>query len=467
MLIKKLGVINKMTIKPNNLMLFTGDNNSGKTYTSYLIYGILSVLEDSNFFKIFKQSAFKKFVQSELVYFKIDKSEAYNSYLQQAVKFLNENIKDIAVQSFKISENSFDKLEFEIHEEDIKFLVPDNFNEENRKLSFGKATFEIINDVNEIIIKKSEETSRENFEELSNEKYFLDIIQNEISNSLLNLPQTIYFPAERVGINVFKNELNESRLKTYDTILSTLQYTNLKNSKEKEAMRNKLFRQNFELLYDNQTSNSLYPKPISDYIRYLNTIKEENEDKSKNQISEMIRTDILNGKFQVSNKDNSISFRPKYGKRYKAPLPFHIVSSSIKSLYGLDYYLENDCKSGDVLIIDEPELSLHPLNQVKLAEVVAKIVDSGIRVFLSTHSDLFVRSLVNILIKNKIYNSSSITTENVTVYNFNNGKVEDMKDITKVNYFNNFDDSVIQLQNEYNNLLDYIDSNGIGGSNGN
>ena len=37
MKIKKLGVINNIEFKLNELTVFTGNNNSGKTYTSYLI----------------------------------------------------------------------------------------------------------------------------------------------------------------------------------------------------------------------------------------------------------------------------------------------------------------------------------------------------------------------------------------------------------------------------------------------
>ncbi|HBL8428967.1 TPA: ATP-binding protein, partial [Enterococcus faecium] len=146
--------------------------------------------------------------------------------------------------------------------------------------------------------------------------------------------------------------------------------------------------------------------------------------KNVNNIASYIRDEIIMGKYEIDEKDNSVSFRQKFGKnRYrKERIPFHVVSSSIKSLYGLDYYLENSSKEGDYLIIDEPELSLHPENQVKLAKVITDIVESKIKLITSTHSDLFVRELTNIVIENKLNSKNNkknkLSDKNIGIYNF-------------------------------------------------
>ena len=49
------------------------------------------------------------------------------------------------------------------------------------------------------------------------------------------------------------------------------------------------------------------------------------------------------------------------------------------------------------LIIDEPELNLHPQNQRKVARLLARIVRAGIKVMISTHSDHIVRELNNLI----------------------------------------------------------------------
>ena len=161
--------------------------------------------------------------------------------------------------------------------------------------------------------------------------------------------------------------------------------------------------------------------------------------------------------------------------RKNKSLPFHVASSSVKSLYGIDYYLDKIGKVGDFLIIDEPELSLHPENQIKLAIAISMIADMGIKVVLSTHSDLFVRSLVNIILKNKIKNKKENKKENkkllldedVYIYNFSDKQAELRDNISEISYFENFDDSVIKLQSEYNDLNEELEQCEIFGKNSN
>ena len=75
----------------------------------------------------------------------------------------------------------------------------------------------------------------------------------------------------------------------------------------------------------------------------------------------------------------------------------HSASSTVKSLFGLWFYLENQAKKGDVLMIDEPELNIHPENQRKIARVLAMLVNAGLNVVVSTHSDYIVRELNSLI----------------------------------------------------------------------
>jgi predicted ATPase len=44
-------------------------------------------------------------------------------------------------------------------------------------------------------------------------------------------------------------------------------------------------------------------------------------------------------------------------------MPLHFTSSTVKTLFSLVFYLQHLAKPGDYLMIDEPELSLHPDNR--------------------------------------------------------------------------------------------------------
>ena len=72
-------------------------------------------------------------------------------------------------------------------------------------------------------------------------------------------------------------------------------------------------------------------------------------------------------------------------------------SSSVRSLLDLGFYLRHIVQKGDLLMIDEPELNLHPENQRLVARLLARLVNIGIKVFVTTHSDYLVKE-VNTLV---------------------------------------------------------------------
>lgn len=48
-------------------------------------------------------------------------------------------------------------------------------------------------------------------------------------------------------------------------------------------------------------------------------------------------------------------------------------------------------------MIDEPELNLHPDNQRLIARLLARLVNRGMKVVISTHSDYIVREINNMI----------------------------------------------------------------------
>ena len=48
-------------------------------------------------------------------------------------------------------------------------------------------------------------------------------------------------------------------------------------------------------------------------------------------------------------------------------------------------------------MIDEPELNLHPANQRLMARLIARLVNSDLRVIASTHSDYLVREINSLI----------------------------------------------------------------------
>jgi len=90
-------------------------------------------------------------------------------------------------------------------------------------------------------------------------------------------------------------------------------------------------------------------------------------------------------------------------------------------------------------MIDEPELNLHPDNQRLIARLLAKLVNKGIYVIVSTHSDYFVREINNLIMLNDPFEERDkliqqfgykteefLSPEQVVAYHFSNNSAKPM-----------------------------------------
>ena len=72
----------------------------------------------------------------------------------------------------------------------------------------------------------------------------------------------------------------------------------------------------------------------------------------------------------------------------------------MRSLLNIGFYLRHVAQPGDLLMVDEPELNLHPENQRRVARLLARLVNLGIKVFLTTHSDYIIKELNTLIMLN-------------------------------------------------------------------
>lgn len=101
---------------------------------------------------------------------------------------------------------------------------------------------------------------------------------------------------------------------------------------------------------------------------------------------------ILHGNLTVSD-EGEIS----YHVSEDTELGFNESSSAIKTLAPLVFYLRYSAGQFNLLFVDEPELNLHPKNQILLAKVFVKMINAGLRLVISTHSDYIIREINNMI----------------------------------------------------------------------
>ena len=73
------------------------------------------------------------------------------------------------------------------------------------------------------------------------------------------------------------------------------------------------------------------------------------------------------------------------------------TSSMVSELAPLILFLKYLVRPGDLLILEEPESHLHPAAQLQLARGIARLVNAGVQVLITTHSDIIISQINNLL----------------------------------------------------------------------
>jgi predicted ATPase len=132
------------------------------------------------------------------------------------------------------------------------------------------------------------------------------------------------------------------------------------------------------------------PFHITDLLNKLSIVNK----KSESQLSEIQSkiTDIVNGKLEYNKDSNKFVYRNI--NDFEATLNMTNVATGIKSLGILQMLNENGWLNKDsVLIIDEPEVHLHPQWQLEYCKIICSLAEFGLNVIINTHSPYIVQSL--------------------------------------------------------------------------
>ncbi len=137
-----------------------------------------------------------------------------------------------------------------------------------------------------------------------------------------------------------------------------------------------------------------YPWPIQDSLRTANDLA--NLSRYEGDYADLaLELEKLVGGVIGLSELGELQFTPDTGAK---PIGIHLTSSVVKSLTGLVFFFRHQAHAGNLLMIDEPELNLHPDNQRKLARILARAVNRGLRLIMSTHSDYILREFNNLIL---------------------------------------------------------------------
>lgn len=371
--LKNLGVIKQAEFELGDLTVICGNNNTGKTYAAYALFGFLYKCQ--NMLSAGVAPAIVKTLLDEGSV-RIDLTE----YLSKADRILEKGCAKYSMHLPKIFSSRdalFEGSQFQITADkalSLKRRFKGNMGSKNTDIFSFSKNADDQKLVVSLLVKKGDLA-------LPNElisQIISDVIIQILFDNLL--PAPFIASAERTGASIFRNELDFSR----NRLLKDMH--NLAKDKDPR-----------ELLFKNYQEYALPVERNVEFIRKLPEIAKRTSFIAK-QHPEILDNfaEIIGGKYGV-DRNGVLHFKPD---NTTIKLTISECSSAVRSLLDIGFYIHHIAKAGDLLIVDEPELNLHPENQCRIARLFACLVNIGIKVFITTHSDYIVKEFNTLIMLN-------------------------------------------------------------------
>lgn len=139
---------------------------------------------------------------------------------------------------------------------------------------------------------------------------------------------------------------------------------------------------------------------LADFLEQLIELepRRSSHRKSPNDHAAQIEKAMLGGSVAIEKAEAGgyprFTYRPE---GWENSLPLMNSSSMVSELAPVVLYLRHLVRPGTVLIVEEPESHLHPALQVEFTRQLARLVQSGVRVVITTHSEWVLEELANIV----------------------------------------------------------------------
>ena len=146
------------------------------------------------------------------------------------------------------------------------------------------------------------------------------------------------------------------------------------------------------------------PGIITDFIGHMLLMMEGGKDDHTPGLQESIaflEREVVRGKVDFKELGHltypEISYEPFAGQPYTGKFFLRQTSSMVSELAPVILFLKYLVRPGDLLILEEPEAHLHPASQRRMAQGIVRLVNAGVRVLITTHSDYFLNQVNNLM----------------------------------------------------------------------
>lgn len=362
--VEHFGKIEKAEITLGRLILLVGENNSGKTYMMQLLYGVTSVIirHSRLTMRIYEEDDERYLIDSESIG---EWENSINEYLEQNKEQI---VRDIFYRDIPIG-----RLYMRIRDVDLSYVIRIKQREFVREDADDTILTKALG--YEVSVSRKKSGKENAFSRMvfgrSLDRDFVDKhVEETVAADILGMRtpgSALFFPASRTGM-----------LLLYKYFFA-----------EKDT---KLFLVD-DVEIGNEAKNQLgLSAPVYNFLQFLlrftpNHLQREKEQK----LLDFIQRHLIDGKLELSSDE---SFYIPEGSEQRIPL--YLSSSLINELAPIVKMLSGIYRY-DTVYYDEIETSLHPLKQKAMARLMIRLVNSGIRMIISTHSDSMAGNMNNLL----------------------------------------------------------------------
>ena len=381
--VKDFAKIREASIEAAPLTLFVGDNNSGKSYLLSLLWGLTGGVNFSDRMSTVEQKSRIKLGEVQEL---LDSWKTRND--NEPAEGLNASAEFEKMWSFKPDEQSIlvkgvntflatvkDDVINEIFNTDgicaesIRIDVP---HWEDFKVGFRKQNGFVFPLVFPLAMGSHNQTGGFGFSRMSDMPngiydFPTDNTLGCISHYMNSaLGKSIFIPAPRTGfLLTFKTLAQKSIRSTF--------------SREPKSG-------------DNLTS------PQVSYLERLTSLRKDIDPEvislSLRKILDFVEQSIISGKIDITDTPlPEIRYKPD---GLTQTLPLYLSSGVVAEVAGFLSLLKFE-QFERICIYEEPEMCLHPALQWKMARVLVKLVNAGFKVWASTHSDIIIQHINNMI----------------------------------------------------------------------
>lgn len=367
--VENFGKIKHASIDVSGYSIFVGDNNSGKSYLMQLIYGVLDAIR--NFHEIDMVPSFH--IPTDEIPMEVN-SENYQDFLSVINIWLEKNKNKIVKATFNF-EIGIEKIWLSCEESKHDFLVKPAIKDE---FGWGNHKEFLVYDL--FIDNKKRGgfgIAKDLGPGMTVEKQMNSILCSYVFNFLMYennfFTECLYLPACRSGLNLLYKDVVGEFASKYASRMTFMDFRDRKSNNSGKKLG--------------------LTKPIFDYMLFLQKYKKDQEKEIQNKdLISFINKNILNGGRIDRDEDGEIRYFIEDG----VALPLHVSSSMVNEISPIIHLLTSTDRIKSI-IYDEIETSQHPKTQLQLARLLNRLVNSGYKMIVSTHSDTMAAAISNLV----------------------------------------------------------------------